>query len=98
MFLFSLDPKKYREAIMTISAATVPAILAYRFVIETISPKVSYFMLSDHIFSLFLFLSFLVFVTIFYFENFLVAPGLLVITFHILLILSWAYLLFIWGI
>lgn len=97
MLLFSLDPKKYRESIITISAATMPAIIAYRFVIETISPKASYFMLSDHIFTLFLILSFLIFIATVYFEEFIISPGFLIIFFHATLIISWTYLLYVWG-
>ena len=96
IFLFSLDPVKYREVIMTISAATVPAILAYRFVIESISPKVAYFMLSDQIFNLFLLLSFAVFIGTLYYEKFRKRIGLLIISLHLILILSWIYLLHIW--
>lgn len=51
LLTFSLEP----ERAITISPAIVTALLAYRFVIERISPQnVGYFMLSDQLFFLFL--------------------------------------------
>ena len=53
-FCFSLDPEKYFRAIISLNAASISSLLAYRFVIENMSPKVGYFMLSDYVFFLFL--------------------------------------------
>jgi hypothetical protein len=54
LFAFSMDPVAYYRSILTLSTGAVTALLAYRFVIENLSPKVSYFMLSDYLFFLFL--------------------------------------------
>lgn len=57
LFSFSLDPK----SAITLSAGGITAILAYRFVIENISPLVGYLMISDYLFFLFLASSFFIF-------------------------------------
>jgi hypothetical protein len=64
LFAFSFDFKEHTTTITTIAAAGVPALLAYRFVIETLSPDVNYFMLSDYLFFLFLLLVSLIFLFI----------------------------------
>ncbi|MCK5632845.1 hypothetical protein KAH94_03790 [bacterium] len=43
-----------------IATGNIAALLSYRFVIEGVAPKVGYFMLTDHIFNLFLTLSFII--------------------------------------
>ncbi len=53
MFTFSID-SSYYKSITSISSGTVTAMLAYRFVIERLSPPVGYFMQTDYIFFLFL--------------------------------------------
>ena len=53
-FSFSMDPAYYYRSIISLSTGAVTAMLAYRFVIENLSPKVGYFMLSDSLFFLFL--------------------------------------------
>jgi len=50
MFTFSLDPRLS----ITIATGSITAILAYRFVIENLSPATGYFMLADYLFFLFL--------------------------------------------
>lgn len=50
LFTFSLDPKLS----ITIATGSVTGILAYRFVIENLSPATGYFMLADYFFFLFL--------------------------------------------
>jgi hypothetical protein len=57
LFSLSLDEK----AAITLSTGSITAIIAYRFVIENISPAVGYLMISDYLFFLFLACSFLVF-------------------------------------
>lgn len=64
LFAFSLDFSEHREMVMSIAAAGIPALIAYRFVIETISPNTEYFLLSDYFFFLFLFLVFAIFIAI----------------------------------
>jgi len=64
LFAFSFDFEEHGTTVPTIAASGVPALLAYRFVIESVSPDVDYFMLSDHLFFLFLFLVFMIFIFI----------------------------------
>lgn len=52
LFTFSIDPSRYMP--ITLSVTSITALIAYRFVIENLSPSVGYFMLSDYIFMLFL--------------------------------------------
>ena len=47
---FSYDPGKYFSSIMVANGASLSGLIAYRFVIENMSPKVGYFMLSDILF------------------------------------------------
>ena len=53
MFSFSMDPTIYYRSIIALSTGTLTAMLAYRFVIENLAPKVGYFMISDAFFFLF---------------------------------------------
>jgi hypothetical protein len=98
LFTLSLDPKKYYIAILSVAAATMTALISYRFVIESMSPSVSYFMLSDHFFDLILVLNFIVFlVGTVLLKRFVKYRGLLVVCFHCILIIAWIYLLFVWA-
>lgn len=54
LFSFAFDPKNNSGIIFGLSSAGVTSLLGYRFVIEGMSPKVGYFVLSDRIFILFL--------------------------------------------
>lgn len=61
-FSFSLDPEKYAAPVLSLSGLSVTGLLAYRYVIEVLSPKVGYFTLSDHIYTVNLLISCYVFV------------------------------------
>lgn len=61
LFIFSIDVSRYATSAITLSAGCVTGLLAYRFVIENLSPAVGYFMTSDYIFLAFLALVSLVF-------------------------------------
>ncbi len=52
IFSLSLNRKKF-EVILSIIIASISAIIAHRYVIEGIAPKVGYFMLSDYLFFIF---------------------------------------------
>ena len=82
---------------LAITSAGVTAILAYRFVIENLSPKTGYFMLSDYLFFLLLSATVSVFV-INAIEVHIQAAGwlkeLIIIGMHISILASTAYLLF----
>ncbi len=64
LFSFSFVYAEHVTDVPGIAAASVPALFAYRFVIESISPNVSYFMMSDYLFFLYLVLSLLAFISI----------------------------------
>lgn len=98
LFAFSFDLKESSSTIMTIAAAVVPALLGYRFVIESMSPKVSYFMFSDYVFTILLILSFILFfLNTFYLKAVQKYKGLILLCFHITIVMSWAYLLYFWA-
>lgn len=54
LFSFSFDPQKNSTLIFGLASAGVTSLLGYRFVIENMTPKVGYFVLSDRIFILLL--------------------------------------------
>ena len=54
-FSFAIDEQEAKETnLIDLSSSSIFGIVAYRFVIETMSPSVGYFMLSDYIFVFFL--------------------------------------------
>lgn len=61
LFSFSFDVEKFYDVLISISIGGITALLAYRFVIESLTPDVGYFILSDYLFILFLIAVFLVF-------------------------------------
>ena len=95
LFCFSI-----RENSTSISLATgsVTGILAYKFVIANLSPKVGYFMLSDYIFFLFLATSILIFLVnigdIYYHTFSLVVKKIFIGMVHLLLNSMIVFLLF----
>lgn len=97
LFSLSLDPEKYRSSIIGITTGGITAILAYRFVIEAMSPKVGYFMLSDYIFTILLVATFLVFLmSIFSNRVSLGVKKVFVIALHSIVDLILIYLFLIW--
>jgi hypothetical protein len=54
LFSFAFDPKTHPGTIFSLASAGVTGLLSYRFVIEGMTPKVGYFVLSDRLFMLFL--------------------------------------------
>lgn len=70
LFSFSFAYSEHTTDVPGIAAAGVPALFAYRFVIEAVSPDVSYFMISDYLFFLYLLLSLLVFLAVSWALNF----------------------------
>lgn len=49
-FTLSLSVEHYAQLVMTLSVGSMTALLAYRFVIEQLSPSVSYFVISDYLY------------------------------------------------
>ncbi len=97
IFAFALNLRKDFEVIMAIAGASIAALLSYRFVIEGMSPKVTYYMLSDLLFLLFLVLLFVViFIDIFYRQHIEERRGSIVFLFYGAFLCAWSYLLFVW--
>jgi hypothetical protein len=95
LFSFSVPLKQFSARASMVSAS-LSATLSYRYVIQTLAPKVEYAMLSDYIF--FMFLSMVFLAVIF---NLFLRPkikeqnvGFLVLSLHVLLNFSWAFLIF----
>lgn len=97
VILFSFTIRETSTSI-SLSAGSVTGILAYRFVIANISPKVGYFMLSDYLFFLFLAVSTFIFLMnisdIYYHKLRLFAKKIFLICVHIFINIATAYLLF----
>jgi hypothetical protein len=102
LFWFTFEPVE-RGSIMALTTSAITSLIAYRFVIQNMAPKVGYFLLSDHIFTFFLALAFFSFVLALLWvrrgamtPGMITARGLVFILFHILFILMWYFLLFMW--
>ncbi len=103
LFSFAFDPAVAQMPIVLISTTALTSLVAYRFVIQRMSPTVGYFLLSDLMFTLFLAFAFMVFiigvsvVKSGRLQHILViVRGIAFLLFHIFFIISWYYLLFYW--
>lgn len=106
LFSFGFDPEdsNSRSVMMSLSSASLGSLLGYRFVINNMAPPgVGYFMLSDHIFDIFLTLAVVeLFIAVSLVRYQKLTPlikivrGALFVIFHIILLISWYYLLFLW--
>lgn len=97
LFSFSLNPIGYDSLAITLSAASVTGILAYRFVIENLSPAVGYFMVSDYIFFLFLILVSVIFVFCILLKRIpLWGKHFLIVAAHAIICAFFIYLTFVW--
>ncbi len=88
--------KKHEIAVEVVSAS-LAAMIAYRFVLESISPSVSYFMISDYIYLLLLSASFVVYLLILlptYLPDFL--RGALIIFLQLTIVAFWYYYFNVW--
>jgi hypothetical protein len=101
---FAFDPTQERRVSMSLSLGAVTAMLSYRFVIQGMSPQTGYFLLSDHIFTLFLALAFMCFiigVAFMCYDQF--APymveirAIILILFYLIIIGFWYYFLYVWS-
>ncbi len=61
MFSLCFDQRKDRETLVAITTANIAALVAYRFVIETLTPRVGYPTIADYLYFLFLTNTFLIF-------------------------------------
>lgn len=97
---FAMSWRRDFSTIIGLTSASLAAIVSYRYVIEKVSPKTSYYMLSDHLFTFVLLLIFAIFFIDIFFRDSLEkhknARGVIVFIFYFMVILGWLYLLFIW--
>lgn len=92
---FSVDFVRF-ESLMNLVVSSIAAIISYRFVIEAMSPKVSYFIFSDVFFLLILvFTCIAFFLNSFYREKIAKNVDWVVISTYVLFLLSW-YLMLKW--
>ncbi len=104
-FSLSMNIKKHTRIIMQLSIGAITALLAYRFVIERLSPDVGYFVISDYIYLYILITVFIVFLLNMYAVRVAgklpftikVARSVITLVSHLLLIVLFYYLLFAWG-
>lgn len=101
LFCFAFDPETHSFQIFGLASGGVTGLLGYRFVIENMTPKVSYFVFSDQVFTIFLAASlfeFLYAVTIVKMGKLtpfiVVLRGILYISIHIFFLATWYYLLY----
>ena len=97
-FTFAVKPEEADTInLVDISSASIFGIVAYRFVIETLSPSVGYFMLSDYIFVFFLLMTALIFVLNIFAEQFTsLQKNLIVLGLHVLANFFFIYFLIFW--
>lgn len=103
LFSFSFDPTVAQMPIIIISTTALTSLVAYRFVIQGMSPRVGYFLLSDLFFTVFLAFAFIVFVVgVSVVKSgtlqrpLVVVRGVMFLAFHIFFIVLWYYLLMHW--
>ncbi len=93
---FSVDILRF-SSVLSLSTASISSIIGYRFVMESMSPKVSYFMFSDVFFLLILFFTCLsFFINIFYREQISNIIDWLVLFLYLSFVGSWYLFLTIW--
>jgi len=103
MFAFAFEGSKRYSLVLSLSLGSVTAMLSYRFVIQSMSPSVGYFLLSDYIFTMlltFAFIAFLLNLILMQYRTYspmiVVSRGMLFLLFHVMLIVCWYYLLYVW--
>lgn len=101
LFAFSFDPVNKSSTVLSISTAGVTSLLSYRFVIESMSPKVGYFVLSDRLFVLLLTLALVEFAFVVIMVSssvftrlLMVMRGALFIAMNLTILIAWYYFLF----
>jgi hypothetical protein len=81
LFAMALDPTKYKTTSISLATTALSAIIAYRFIIEKISPEVAYFMLSDYLYFIFLIAIFVLFLLSFAVDKLMVWQKLVCVFF-----------------
>ncbi len=104
LFSFGFSPATHTSQIQYVAAGAVTSLIAYRFVLQSLSPPVGYFMFVDYIFTVFLIFSFIVFfmgLYVIYYgkltRRMQMIRAILLISFHITIVILCYYLLFVWG-
>jgi hypothetical protein len=100
----TLNPLKHSRSMTTIAVASITGLLAYRFVIEKISPNVGYFTLTDHLYDIILTYTFIAFlINLALIEAYDINPWLIavskitaILTIEVSLIITFYYLLYKW--
>jgi hypothetical protein len=85
------------QSMIEITGASLAALIAYRFVLESLSPNVGYFMLADHVYFLFLAASFVIYLLILlpsYLSQH--TRGILVLLLQLTIAILWYYYFNIW--
>jgi len=100
LFSFAFDPEKNSYLITYIAIGGITSLLTYRFVLEAMTPKVGYFVLSDYVYSVLLSFSLVEVVvgiiTVYtkrLTEPLILLRGILFILFHLVFIFTWYYFL-----
>lgn len=103
LFALSFDPEESSRSILSLATSGVASLIGYRFVIQSVSPDIGYFMLSDHIFILFLAFVFAIFAFTLLLinrgkltDNFIILRGAVFLCFHGIFLGWWYYLLYWW--
>ncbi len=97
-YLMEHDTRNSEMRALIIASSAASALLSYRFVISSLAPTVDYFMFIDQIFNVFLICLFVIFLlNCFFLDRAPKRRGELVLMFHVVLIVSWAYFLYAWG-
>lgn len=103
LFALGLDPVEHTGSIMGMTSACISSLIGYRFVIQGMSPNIGNFVLGDQVFMLLLAFSFIDFLLgLILIINKELTPtlrivrGLVFLSFHIVFIIVWYYLLMYW--
>ncbi|KKR95549.1 MAG: hypothetical protein UU47_C0032G0005 [candidate division TM6 bacterium GW2011_GWE2_41_16] len=97
LFVFALDPSRYEAMIISIATGALSASIAYRLVIENVSPRVSYFTLADYIYLIFLLANFCMFGLSFLLKHFSqVQRKIVIIVLHSAVTISCLYVMLMW--
>lgn len=104
LFSLLIDIRKNERLATGLSTASMTALLAYRFVIERISPEVGYFTLTDHLYTIFLGLTFIVFLLNIFSVKYLkkydfihVIKCASFLAMQVGLLVFWYWIIFYWG-
>lgn len=99
MLMLSLNPETKHELMIKECSASIVGLMAYLYVIQLISPRVSYFMLSDYLFFLFLLTIFINLVLVIFIKRIparwlkyiIIGLYLWVLAFCVYFLLGWAW-------